>query len=166
VSTSPDHFGATLGNSERWSSIAAVILGVAGMFVLGIVIAVRSGDPRWLFLSLPLTLMLFVTGRYAPTGYVLASDGVHVLRRAGPRRIPYRSIKGADRMPRPLRGMSIFGSRGVFGVFGMFWSTRLGFYRLFLTNRTGVVWLLTTDGLVGLSPDRPDEFLARLRPRI
>jgi hypothetical protein len=54
----------------------------------------------------------------------------------------------------------------VFGRFGRFWSMRLGFFRLFLTNRDTVVWLLTEDGWVGLSPDRPDEFAAGLRARL
>jgi hypothetical protein len=43
---------------------------------------------------------------------------------------------------------------------------RLGFYRLFLTNRDSVVWLATDDGWVGLSPARPAEFVERLRSRL
>ena len=42
----------------------------------------------------------------------------------------------------------------------------LGFYRLELTNSDHVVWLTTDDGLLGLSPDRPDEFVARLAERL
>ena len=62
--------------------------------------------------------------------------------------------------------MSVFGSRGVFGRFGRFWNASLGFYRLNLSNRDAVVWLATEDGWVGLSPDRPHEFLERLQARI
>jgi len=163
---SPDHFGATLGERERWSTIAAVGIGVVGVSILGVISAVRSGNPRWLFLSLPFTLMLFVVGRYAPTGYRLGPDGVHVERRAGPRVIPYRAIRSADRVARPLAGISLTASKGVFGRFGRFWNMTLGFYRLYLTNRETVVWLETTDGWMALSPDRPDEFLTRVRARI
>jgi hypothetical protein len=59
----------------------------------------------------------------------------------------------------------MFGSQGVFGRFGVFWNMRLGLYRLYLTNRDGVVWLATENGWVGLSPDRPDEFVQRLQSR-
>jgi hypothetical protein len=166
VTRSPDDFPATLGPSERWSTIAAVALGVVGMSALGIAFAMETGEPRWLFLGLPFSAVLFLAGRYAPSGYRLAADGVRIERRAGPVRIPYREIRAADRSARPPLGLSVLASRGVFGVFGRFWSTRLGFYRLYLTNRTTIVWLDTTRGWVAVSPDRPDEFLARLQARI
>lgn len=159
-------FPATLGPRERWSTLAAVGLGVVVMSILGTAFTVKSGDPRWLFMSLPFTLLLFVIGRYAPSGYRLAGDGVHVERRAGSRMIPYRTIRGADREARRFAGMTVFGSRGIFGRFGRFWNMSLGYYRLFLTNQDTIVWLETTDGWVALSPDRPDEFLDRLRARL
>lgn len=151
---------------ERWTTAAAVLLGVVGMTALGVVSTARSGDPRWLFASLPFALVLFVVGRYAPTGYRLAPDGVRIQRRAGPRVIPYRTIRAVDREPRGLGGLMLLGSRGVFGRFGRYWSRGLGFYRLDLTNREQVVWLTTDAGLVGLSPDRPAEFVERLASRL
>lgn len=159
-------FAATLGTRERWATLAAVVLGVVVLFVVGVVFAAQSGEPLWLFLSLPFTVVLLLVGRYAPSGYRLAADGVHVLRRAGPRVIPYREIRGVDRAERPINGMSVAASAGVFGRFGRFWNPALGLYRLYLTNRDSVVWLDTRRGWVGLSPDRPDEFVERLRERL
>ena len=150
---------------ERWSTIVAVVFGVVVLSVVAIVGAVKTGDVRWLFLSLPFMLMLFVIGRFAPTGYRLAPDGVRVERRIRSVVIPYRRIRGVDRTPRSLAGLSMFGSQGVFGRFGTFWNMRLGFYRLYLTNRNAVVWLATDNGWVGLSPDRPEEFVTRLDAR-
>jgi hypothetical protein len=142
------------------------VLGVVGTTILGIAATVSSGRPEWLFLSLPFALVLFVLGRLAPTGYRLGPDGIHVERRAGDAVIPYARIRAVDRAPRPVTGISTFGSQGVFGRFGWFWAPRLGTYRLFLTNTTDVVWLETSEGLVALSPDRPDEFVARLHARL
>jgi Bacterial PH domain len=132
------------------------------MSVLGIVLTVKSGDPRWLFVSLPCSVILFVVGRFAPTGYRLGTRGVHVERRAGDKIILYGAIRGADRLERPIRAIAMGASKGVFGRFGRFWSPRLGFYRLFVSDARSVVWLHTDRGLVGLSPDRPEEFLERL----
>jgi hypothetical protein len=126
----------------------------------------RSGEPAWLLVSLPFTLGLWWFGRLAPAGYALGEDGVQVHRRAGVLVIPYRAIRGCDDEPRSLSGLTLFGSRGLFGHFGRFWSPRLGNYRLYLSNRSNVVWLATDTGWVGLSPDRPQEFLARLRRRL
>jgi len=154
-----------LGGRERWSTIVAVVFGVGVLSVVAIVGAVKTGDPRWMFLSLPFMAMLFVLGRFAPTGYRLAPDGVRIERRAWNVLIPYRRIRGVDRMPRSMAGLSMFGSQGVFGRFGTFWNMRLGVYRLYLTNREAVVWLATDAGWVGLSPDRPEEFMHRLEAR-
>lgn len=161
-----DRFGATLGQRERLSTLAAVAFGVVGTTLVGVVFTARSGQLSWLFLSLPFTLILFVVGRFAPLGYRLAGDGVHVERRAGAKVIPYRHIRAVDRAPRPLAGLAVVGSKSVFGRFGRFWNGTLGFYRLFLTNRESIVWLDTETGWVGLSPDRPDEFVERLRAHL
>jgi hypothetical protein len=144
----------------------AVVLGVAGMSVVGVVLTARSGDPSWLLLSAPFTLVLWLFSRFAPTGYTLAGDGVRVERRAGPVLIPYGAIRGADDQPRTLAGLTTFGSRGLFGHFGRFWSPRLGSYRLYLANQRQVVWLATDQGWVALSPDRPRDFLERLHRRL
>ena len=146
--------------------MGAVVLGVVVFSAAGLAFTVKTGDPRWLFFSLPFTLLLFVMGRYAPTGFRLASDGLHVERRAGPKVIAYRTIRAADDAPRSTGGMSIFGSRGVFGRFGRFWNTSLGHYQLFLTNGRGIIWLDTAHGWVGLSPDNPQQFLEQLRARL
>jgi hypothetical protein len=141
-------------------------VGVVGASVLGVVFAVKSGQAVWLFASLPFALVLFVVGRFAPAGYRLAPDGVRIERRIGAKLIPYRRIRSVDTAPRPVNGITLGGSKGVFGRFGWFWNGRLGFYRLYVTDRTRVVWLATEDGWVGLSPDRPEEFVARLRARL
>ncbi len=136
------------------------------MTILGVAFTVKSGDPRWLFAGLPFALVLFVAGRFAPSGYRLAGDGLQIERKAGPKVIPYRKIRSADREARRVNGITVMGSKGVFGRFGRFWNPSLGFYRLYLSNRENIVWLATDDGLVGLSPDRPDEFVERLQGRL
>jgi Bacterial PH domain len=143
-----------------------VLVGIVGTTVLGAILTARSGDLRWLFLSLPLAILLLVVGRFAPMGYRLAANGVHIERRAGARIIAYGSIRNVDRDARPLNGLAVLGSKGVFGRFGRFWNRRLGFYRLHVTDSEGVVWLSTDDGWVGLSPARPAEFVERLRSRL
>jgi hypothetical protein len=136
------------------------------MTILGIAFTVWSGDPRWLFASLPFTIMLFAAGRFAPTGYRLAGDGLRIERKAAAKVVPYRAIRGVDREARRVNGITMMGSNGIFGRFGRYWNPSLGFYRLYLSNREGIVWLATDDGLIGLSPDRPEEFVERLQGRL
>lgn len=143
-----------------------MLFSTVGLTGLGILLMAKSGDLRWVFLGLPFTLVLFVGGRYAPTGYRLGSDGLHIERRAGPRVIPYRAIRLVDRQARRTGGLSVLGFKGAFGHFGRFWNPSIGTYQLWLTNTHSIVWLATTAGWVAVSPDRPDEFVARLRAHI
>jgi hypothetical protein len=142
------------------------LLAVVVLPLLGVMLAARTGEPLWLVLGAPLALGYLVMSRFAPLSYGLAPDGVHVERRAGPVVIPYRDIRAVDRAPRPITGLSVMGSNGVFGRFGQFWNLRLGFYRLFVTDGRKIVWLQTAGGWVALSPDRPDEFVERLSGKI
>jgi hypothetical protein len=141
-------------------------VGVGATTVLGIVLTARTGEWRWLFLSLPFSLVLLVAARFAPTGYRLAPDGLHIERKGGPRVIPYRRIRGVDRESRRSVGITAFGSNGIFGRFGRFWSPTLGFYELQITDRDRIVWVATDQGWLGLSPDRADEFVERLQGRL
>ena len=136
------------------------------MTILGVVLTARSGDLRWLFLGLPLAVVLLLVARFAPIGYRLAGDGVHIERKAGSKVIAYRKIRAVDGEARPVSGFTVTGSKGVFGWFGLFWNRHLGLYRLYLTSRDSVVWLATDAGWVGLSPDRPAEFVERLQRRL
>jgi hypothetical protein len=139
---------------------------VVGLSIAGIVATIMTGKPPWLFLSMPFTLVMFVAARFAPLGYRLAPDGLHVERKAGDLIFPYRTILEVDRVPRPIRGTSLFACKGIFGRFGRFWNSTLGVYRLYLTNTQTIVWLKTESGLIALSPDRPDEFVDRLSARL
>ena len=134
--------------------------------VLGVVLMIRLHDLLWLFLSLPFSVMLWIAARYAPQGYRLGTDGVHVERKVGEAVIAYRDIRGVDRERRPYKGLSFGASTGLFGRFGKFWNPQLGFFRLFLANTHTIVWLSTAEGWVGLSPERADEFCTRLEARL
>ena len=127
---------------------------------------VTTHDVRWLFLGLPFLVMLLIASRFAPSGYRLGADGVHIERKSGAKVVRYRDIRSVDQQPRSVKGLTFSGSNGLFGRFGRFWSPRLGLYRLFLTNTSSVVWLATTDGWVAVSPDRPDEFAAAVQARL
>jgi hypothetical protein len=146
--------------------VVAVLLGVVALWPVGVVVLVRRGDPGWLLAAVPVTLALWAFGHFAPMGYALGGDGVQVHRRAGVLVIPYRAIRGCDAERRSLSGLTMFGSRGIFGHVGHFWSPRLGHYRLYLANTRDVVWVATETGWVALSPERPAEFLERLRGRL
>jgi len=142
------------------------VLTVGGTTLLGIGMMVRTGDFVWLVLSLPFLIILLIASRFAPSGYRLATDGVHVERKVGPKVLRYRDIRAVDRTARSVKGITFVGSNGLFGRFGRFWNPRIGLYRLFLSNTSSVVWLSTSEGWVAVSPDRPEEFAAGVQARL
>ena len=150
---------------ERRTTLAAMIVGIGVATLIGVVGMAQTGNIAWLFLSLPFTVVLFVMAQFAPRGYRITPEGLRIERTLRDRVIPWRDVRGVDDEARQLTGISVTASRGIFGWFGWFWSVRFGLYQLFVTDRRRIVWLRTERGLVGVSPDRPEEFVARVRER-
>lgn len=159
--------------SARWSpSIWLVTLAAGGLLVCvcgwlvreAILAGAANPGEAWLLAGaaiLPL-IVLLVTLLYAPRGYAVGSDGIIVCR-IGP-----NVVLGRDRIAEirrirleelgfPLR---IWGSGGLFGAFGRFWSRRLGAFRAYVTNRTDLVLIVLTSGeKVLISPGPAVRFL-------
>jgi hypothetical protein len=144
-----------------------LIAGVAVPVGVGVMLARMFHDVRLLLLPVPLLLLFALTARYAPRAYRIATDGLHVERRAGDFVVPYRAIAAVDGERRSLLGFGA-GSRGFLGwfTFGRAFSPSLGLYRLFLTRRANIVWVQTDRGWLALSPDEPVAFVERLRARL
>ena len=61
------------------------------------------------------------------------------------------------------RSVSLWSSKGLFGVSGWIWNRTAGIYRAYVTNPANMVMLEFRDGRkVALSPDDPDRFLEGL----
>jgi hypothetical protein len=119
--------------------------------------------PEWVLLLKTATL-LGVTGltwMWAPTGYRVEGDQLIVRRNAGEKRIPLQGLKAARLLSkRDLCGsIRTFGSGGLFGYFGKFYSTSLGSQTWYVTDRSRVVLLDTAAGKYLVSPDNPEALL-------
>lgn len=111
-----------------------------------------------LFLLIPL-----ITYLYSPAGYSIGPEALYIHRVRGVVRVPMESIRSARRGGSgELRGVRTFGSGGLFGYFGRFYSSRLGHYRAYLTQRGNLV-VIEAEHTYVLSPDRPEEFLRHLQ---
>ncbi len=116
--------------------------------------------------SWPATLFLLVvalvTYGLSPRGFSLSPDGLRIHRPLGAIILPFGRVRSARRaQPRELCGLRTFGSGGMFGFFGWFWSRKLGHYRAYVTHRQDMV-LVEAERPYLLSPERPDDFLCSL----
>ncbi|MFQ5724431.1 MAG: PH domain-containing protein [Terriglobia bacterium] len=142
-----------------------ITIAVLGLFLggAGVVVSQPALPPALryglaaLFLLIPL-----VTYSYAPTGYRVGPEGVRIQRGWGSVLIPRERLRGGRRAEGlELWGIRTFGSGGLFGFFGWFYSRRFGHYRAYVTHRHKLV-VVEAERVYLLSPDRPDEFLRQL----
>jgi Bacterial PH domain len=160
-------FPASLGRRERLvTGVLGIGVGVGAPFLLSVVLVATSGDPSLLILPLPFLGGLWMIQGLAPSGFTLEADGVRLDRRWRPRLLPYAAIVSCDRERRRVGGALAMGLNGLFGSHGWRWNPSTGWHYLAITNTRDLVYLHTTAGLVVVSPSRPDEFVARLTPRL
>lgn len=108
------------------------------------------------------SLVVLVTYGFSPRGFSLSPDGLRIHRPFGATILPFDKIRSSRRaQPSELCGLRTFGSGGMFGFFGWFWSRKLGHYRVYVTHRQDML-LVEAERPYLLSPDRPDDFLRSL----
>jgi len=140
--------------------------------ITGLSLAILGGVAFWGLVLVPIrffwvvvvatSLVVLVTYALSPRGFSLSPDGLRIHRPFGPHVLPYTRIRSARRaQPNELCGLRTFGSGGMFGFFGWFWSRKLGHYRTYVTNRREMV-LVEAERPYLLSPERPDDFLRSL----
>ena len=167
ITSSSDSFHpAVLGTRQRLiAGIIGIGLGIGIPLALSVVLLAQTGDPEFLIFPLPFLGAMWFAQGLAPTGYTLGADALVIERRWMPRVIPYGAIRGVDRRLRPIGGFLSLGFNSLFGSHGTRWNPRTGFHYLAITNTRDLVYLETPRGLVVLSPDQPEEFVAELRRR-
>ena len=139
------------------TAFSLLILGGVSFLVL-VFVPQRFSWPAAVFLL----LVLLTTFAFSPRGFSLGPDGLRIHRPFGAHVLPWDRIRSARRAAvRELCGLRTFGSGGMFGFFGWFWSRKLGHYRAYVTNRHDMV-LIEAERPYLLSPDRPDDFLRAL----
>ena len=120
-------------------------------------------------LALELLLVAILVGSYllAPRGYRVEADAVLIRRPIGPIRIPIDRIKRIEKLPPEAikKAVRTFGNGGLFGVYGHFRNSRLGSFRMYVTDHSKLV-LLEADHVYVLSPDRPEVFVEAVQARL
>lgn len=112
---------------------------------------------------LPL-VMLALCALCTVRGYELTANSPGVRRLLWTTRLPLAGLQSASADADALRStLRLCGNGGIFSFSGLFWSRRLGRYRLFATDPARAVVLRLARRTVVISPDRPEEFLRSLR---
>jgi hypothetical protein len=160
-------YAAPWGKLLIWTSAVATAICV-GVAVLIAVVAPSdpdfTGPVRWIVL-LPVVIVL-VTLLFMVRGYVVTADEIVVERPFRSTRFERARLQSASTDPNALSGsLRIFGNGGLYSFTGLFWSSKLGRFRAYITDPTRTVILRFADRVVVISPADPDAFVRDIAPR-
>jgi hypothetical protein len=155
-------FSAPWDRSLRNSTVKWLVLLAGLMFS-------TLGGSRWLPLWVIVLLIgvppLILAGAIASRvrGYTLTEDAIIVHRGWGKTRLPLVGLRSVSADADAMRGwrLILFGNVGFFCLVGRFWSSKLGWYRAFATDRSRAVVLRYADRTIVISPHDPQQFIMR-----
>jgi hypothetical protein len=137
--------------------------GVVLLLVALPLLAMRAGAVA-IFLGAASVAVLALAFAYSPRGFEISEGEFHVKRLIGDVTFPLTSLRFVrDATPADFCGcVRLWGSGGLFGYYGLFWSKALGKSRWYVTDRSKAV--VVTDGsqTVLVSPEDHDGFLAAI----
>jgi hypothetical protein len=146
----PAHWGTLLIVLSTLLTAGCVWFAVAA-FNEGTTSSIRMG--LWL-LALVVGCALFTI-----RGYTITPDSILVHRLLWATRLPRAGLQSAQFVPvRPGSSVRI-GNGGFFSFSGWYYNTRLGLYRVFVTDHRRMVFLRYPNRLVAISPAAPEEFV-------
>jgi len=156
-------FGLTAGVGGL---LVAIALGFAVGIYLIPVLTVRLTFAFAAALCLGIPLVAYL---YSPREYALTDQDLIVRRPVGDLLIPLRSITSVRTTDKWL-GFSVKtfpgGNSGLFGMYGTFYNSELGRFRMYAQRASNAVILDTADEPILVTPDERDAFVDDVEHRI
>jgi hypothetical protein len=117
-----------------------------------------------LVVALILPALLFGSLLFMVTGYAVDGTELYVGRLLWSTRIPLETLSRVWIEPAVCKGsIRVFGNGGLFSFTGLFYSKRLGRYRLFATDISRSVVLILPARVVVITPAEPEAFIELVR---
>lgn len=152
-------FGVHHDRTTRIISVCVVALLVAGSLL-----AMRSGAVA-VIVVLVSVAVIALTYAYSPRGFEISDGAFRVKRLIGDVVFPLATLRFVrDATPADFRGcVRLWGSGGLFGYYGLYWTKALGQSRWYVTDRSKA--LVVTDGSknILISPENRDGLLAAIQ---
>jgi hypothetical protein len=119
----------------------------------------HQGSTSSIWMGLWLLALVVGCALFTIRGYTVTPDAILVHRLLWATRLPRAGLQSAQFVPvRP--GCSVrIGNGGFFSFSGWYYNTRLGLYRVFVTDHRRMVFLRYPNRLVAISPAAPEEFV-------
>ncbi len=154
-----------------WSTLLKAVSALSTLLLLAVAYAAwRAAPPTGLAhavgraavcvpSAVALGALLFVV-----VGYEVNAGELRVRRLLWTTALRLEAVNHVWQDPEAVKGsLRIFGNGGLFSFSGVFWSKRLGRYRLFATDLKRCVVLVLTDRVVVVTPTDPEAFIQHIR---
>jgi hypothetical protein len=134
--------------------------------MLGIIFSTTFHHSAVLLFPLVFAAILLLCYLLHPTGFMVGSDGITIMRYLRPVRVSLDHLESAA-FPAPSPPgftMGVIRVVGIYGTFGIFWNRDWGLFRVFVTNQANRVELRLDNGSRAIvSPDDPGGLVEALR---
>ncbi len=145
-------------------AIAVVSMGVAFVALPNTLVRAFTAFGILICVAIPVGAYL-----WGPRGYEITSTTLVVKRPIGNVDIPLSTVRGVRTSDR-FMGLSLKtfpgGNSGLFGMYGTFYSSDLGHFRMYSQRASKLVILETTGQPVVISPDDRERFISDLQERL
>ncbi len=125
--------------------------------------------PAWfpMLMLLFFGVVVYLTYAYSPLGFEIKPNYVVIVRKIKPVLIGLDKIREVkvDLSAATLKCVRLFGSGGLFGFFGTFYSSQLKVHKRYVTCRKNSV-LIVADKKYVITPEKPELFVQLLQERI
>lgn len=151
----------------HWSKQVIVISVLTTLLIIGAIIALEyvpiEESERWLKVPLQilLALTLIITIGFVPTQLNADIEQVTLKKVFGNIEIPLHDIREVRRLSKSdlNKSIRIFGSGGMLGYFGFFYSKKIGLYTMYATEEDNMILIRTDRKSYIFSCTKPDEFI-------
>ena len=141
-----------------------LILILVGIALIGILSGPRQ-NIGWILGMIVLPLVfLITTAFFTIRGYILTPQTLFVKRLGWKSKLDLTNLTSAEADPKAMsKSIRTCGNGGLFCFAGAFYNRKLGSYRAFATDPKRAVVLKFTNRTIVVTPDKPDEFVEKIR---
>ena len=155
--------------SAPWGTLLIATTSLAVGILVGVPIIGLTTGPRgeipWFILMIMMPLTILLIGiLFTIRGYIVTGDTLLVQRLFWNTRVSLANLRSVEADPKSMaKTIRTWGNGGMFCFSGMFRNKKLGSYRAFVTDPKRSVVLKFSDQTIVVTPDRPEEFVARIK---
>jgi len=143
--------------------VSVLVLALLGGVAVGVLPSVPQTGLRWL-VGVSLGLVLLIGLLSLVRGYAVSREVILVRRLFWDTRLPVRGLAAVEADPTLTRGsLRLLGNGGFLATTGIFWSRRLGRYRMLANDLSRAVLLRYPDYRIVLAPEGPEDFARHVR---